>query len=353
MCPVIKELKKSPLLQTVVCSTGQHKEMLQQVLDVFGVKPEFDLNVMEPNQTLSELTARILDKIQWILEEEEPELVLVHGDTTTAYATALACFYKKIAVGHIEAGLRTNNTYSPYPEEFNRKSIDMIAKLLFAPTKEAKDNLIKENRNEEEIFVTGNTVIDAILTTVQADYEHEYLAWAKGSRLLLLTTHRRENYGSAMENIFKAVNRIVDENRDVKIIFPVHRSPRVRETAERFLIKNDRVLMVEPLGAIDFHNIMANSYLILTDSGGIQEEASALGKPVLVMRDTTERPEGVEAGILELVGVEEQSIYERCKALLSNAEQYQKMTEGANPYGDGKASERILQVILRFMGEKG
>lgn len=349
MCPVVMELKKYDRIDTVVCVTGQHREMLQQVLEVFHIVPKYNLGIMKKQQTLSDITISVLSGIQDILDKEEPDLVLVHGDTTTAYAAALACFYRQIPVGHVEAGLRTYNIYSPYPEEYNRQSIDIIAKFLFAPTENAKTNLLNENKTEKEIYVTGNTVIDALRTTVMEDYWHEYLEWAKGSRLLLLTAHRRENLGNKMEGMFRAIRRVVDDNEDIKVIYPVHLNPRISETAVRVFSGNKKIRLVEPLDVVDFHNFMANSFLILTDSGGVQEEASAFGKPVLVMRDTTERPEGIKAGALKLVGTSEETIYRECQNLIHNKEEYKKMSNARNPYGDGRASERIVKIILNEM----
>ncbi len=346
MCPVIKELEKHRSIESVVCVTGQHKEMLQQVLNIFQVAPQYDLSIMQTEQSLSEVTVRVLEGMESVLKREKPNLVLVHGDTTTAFASALACFYHQIPIGHVEAGLRTYNLYSPYPEEYNRKTIDLIADFLFAPTETAKSNLLKENRREENIYVTGNTVIDALSTTVNQEYHHECLDWAKGSRVLLLTAHRRENLGKVMEEMFSAIKKIVEKNEDIKVIYPVHPNPKVREVANKILAGHERVRLIEPLDVVDFHNFMANSYLILTDSGGIQEEASALGKPVLVMRDTTERPEGIKAGTLKLVGTSKMGIYNACCNLLQDEKEYFKMSNAPNPYGDGKASERIVDAIL-------
>lgn len=346
MCPVVKELQKyKDEIEVVVCVSGQHREMLQQVLDTFDVKPKYNLDIMKPKQTLFDITILVMEKIKAVLELEKPDLVLVHGDTTTAYAAALASFYMSIPVGHVEAGLRTYNMNSPYPEEYNRQSIDSIAQILFSPTEETRQNLIREGKDINKIFVTGNTVIDALRTTVRAEYKHEYLEWANGSRMILLTAHRRENIGKSMENMFRAIMRIVDEIKDIKVIYPVHLNPVIREMAKRYYRDCDRVKLVEPLDVIDFHNFMAHSYIILTDSGGVQEEAPSLGKPVLVMRDTTERPEGVNAGTLKLVGTSEDGIYNACMELLNDEVQYLKMSHAQNPYGDGHASEKIAQVI--------
>lgn len=346
MCPLVKELQRHENVQTIVCVSGQHKEMLQQVLHVFGVVPNYNLDVMKPQQTLFDITILVLEKMKKILEKETPDLVLVHGDTTTAYAAALASFYLQIPVGHVEAGLRTYDVTSPFPEEYNRQSIDSVSQMLFAPTEETKQNLIRENKNANQIFVTGNTVIDALRTTVNSDYQHDHLKWAEGSRLVLVTAHRRENLGKPMMHMFRAIRRMVEQIRDIKVIYPVHLNPAVREMADRYLDGCDRIRLIEPLDVIDFHNFMAHSYLILTDSGGVQEEAPSLGKPVLVMRDTTERPEGVKAGTLRLVGTSEEDIYNTCIELLSDQKQYRRMSHAVNPYGDGHASEKIVRVIL-------
>ena len=344
MCPVVMELKRRGRFRTVVCVTGQHKEMLDQCLEAFHVKADYNLEIMQKGQTLFDITNLILDRIKDVLEKEKPDIVLVHGDTTTTFTTALACFYMHIPVGHVEAGLRTYDLNSPYPEEFNRQAVGIIASLNFAPTEQAKENLLREGKSPERIFVTGNTAIDALKATVSQGYHHPHLTWAKGSRLILLTAHRRENLGEPMERMFKAILRIVNENPDIKVIYPVHLNPVVRETAEKIFGSNERVRLIEPLDVLDFHNFMEHSYLILTDSGGIQEEAPSLGKPVLVMRDTTERPEGVAAGTLRLVGTDEEVIYEEIKKLL-NAHEYEKMSKAVNPYGDGKASWRIANIL--------
>lgn len=324
--------------------------MLQQVLNVFGVIPNYNLDVMIPQQTLFDITILVLSKMKEILELENPDLVLVHGDTTTAYATALASFYLQIPVGHVEAGLRTYDVTSPFPEEYNRQSIDSVSQVLFAPTEETKQNLIRENKNANRIFVTGNTVIDALRTTVNSNYQHDHLKWAEGDRLVLVTAHRRENLGKPMMNMFRAIRRMVEQVRDIKVIYPVHLNPAVREMADKYLDGCDRIRLIEPLDVIDFHNFMAHSYLILTDSGGVQEEAPSLGKPVLVMRDTTERPEGVKAGTLRLVGTREENIYNTCIELLNDRKQYLTMSHAVNPYGDGHASEKIVRVILDMCG---
>lgn len=345
MCPVVKELRTHKEYETVVCVTGQHREMLQQVLDCFEIEPEYNLDIMKKGQTLVDITNRVLSGFSEILDIVKPELVLVHGDTSTTFTAALACFYKQIPVGHVEAGLRTNNIYSPFPEEFNRSAVGIIAKYNFAPTETAKNNLLKENRNSESIFVTGNTAIDALKTTVRSSYSHEMLEWAKDSRLVILTAHRRENLGEPMHNIFRAIRMVVDEFPDVKVIYPIHMNPVVRKICEEELGDHERIRIIEPLDVLDFHNFLARSYLILTDSGGIQEEAPSLGKPVLVLRDTTERPEGVEAGTLKLVGTKTEDIYDTFKLLLVDKEEYNAMNRAVNPYGDGFASKRIADII--------
>lgn len=346
MCPLVNVLKHDQNAEVYVCVTGQHREMLRQVLDIFGVAPDFDLSVMTEGQTLFSITSRVLEGMKGIIEEVNPDVVLVHGDTTTSFAAALAAFYLQVSVGHVEAGLRTNNLYSPFPEEFNRQAVDVISSFYFAPTEEAKRNLLSEGKNPNKIFVTGNTGIDALSTTVRDDYTSEILDWANGSRLIVITAHRRENLGDPMRHMFRAIRRIVEEYPDVKAVYPVHLNPLVREVARDELGDNDRVRLVEPLDAFDFHNLMARCYMILTDSGGIQEEAPSLGKPVLVMRDTTERPEGVEAGTLKLAGTNEGDIYRLCAELLDSEETYREMSKAANPYGDGHASERIAEILL-------
>lgn len=345
MCPLVKELNKRDNIETVVCVTGQHKEMLQQVLDIFHVEPKYNLHIMKPKQTLFSITSGILEKIEPILDKEKPDIVLVHGDTSTTFSTALACFYKQIPVGHVEAGLRTNDIYNPFPEEFNRQAVSLVSKYNFAPTETAKVNLLKEGKKPESIYVTGNTGIDALSTTVNKEYYNEDLMWAKDSRLILITAHRRENLGVPMEHMFKAIRRVMDEHEDVKAIYPIHMNPKVRKIADDILGDDKRIRIIEPLDVFDFHNFMNHSYLILTDSGGIQEEAPALGKPVLVMRDTTERPEGVEAGTLKLVGTDEEAIYREFSKLLDDKNEYNKMSKTANPYGDGHASERIADIL--------
>ncbi len=346
MCPLVKELKKHKTIETVVCVTGQHREMLDQVLKVFDVVPDYDLSIMKKNQTLFDITINVLEKIREIISDVNPDIVLVHGDTSTTFATALASFYMGIPVGHVEAGLRTYDINSPYPEEFNRQAVSAIAKYNFAPTETSKQNLIREGKNPKKIFVTGNTAIDAIKTTVKEDYEHPELCWAKNSKLIILTAHRRENIGEPLRNIFRAVNRIVNDYNDVKVIYPIHKNPLIRKLANEEFKNNERIHIIEPLEVIDFHNFIARSYLILTDSGGIQEEAPSLGKPVLVMRDMTERPEGIEAGTLKLVGTDEENIYEAAKLLLNNRDEYNKMSESSNPYGDGRACKKIVEALI-------
>lgn len=345
MCPLVNELKKRKSIETTVCVTGQHRQMLDQVLDAFGVVPDYDLSIMKEKQTLFDITTGILEKIKEVLEKVEPDVVLVHGDTSTTFVTALACFYLQIPVGHVEAGLRTYNIYSPFPEEFNRQAVGIVAKYNFAPTELAKENLIKEGKNPESIFVTGNTAIDALKTTVREDYTHPELEWAKGSRLITITAHRRENLGEPMHHMFRAIRRIMDSHPDVKAIYPIHMNPVVRKAAEEELGGCDRIHIIEPLEVLDFHNFLSRSYLILTDSGGIQEEAPSLGKPVLVMRDTTERPEGIKAGTLKLVGTDEEVIYESFNKLLEDKTAYEKMSSASNPYGDGLASKRIADIL--------
>ncbi|MSS77686.1 UDP-N-acetylglucosamine 2-epimerase (non-hydrolyzing) [Anaerococcus sp. WCA-380-WT-2B] len=346
MCPLVNELKsRKKDFETIVCVTGQHKEMLDQVLGVFNVTPDYNLHIMKQKQSLFDVTINILDRIKEVLEKENPDIVLVHGDTSTTFVTALACFYLQIPVGHVEAGLRTYNKYSPYPEEFNRQAVGIISDFNFAPTERAKENLLKEGKDPKYVFVTGNTVIDALKTTVRNDYKNEYLDWASDSRLILITAHRRENLGKPMRNMFRAIRRVLDEHEDVKAIYPIHKNPLVREAAEEIFEDFDRLKIIEPLDVVDFHNFCANSHLILTDSGGIQEEAPSLGVPVLVMRNTTERPEGIKAGTLKLVGTEEKSIYDNFKLLLENKAEYRKMSKAQNPYGDGTASYKIANIL--------
>ena len=345
MCPLVNELKTRKNINTVVCVTGQHRQMLDQVLQAFSVEPDYDLSIMKDKQTLFDVTINILDRIKQVLEEVKPDVVLVHGDTSTTFVTALACFYLQIPVGHVEAGLRTYNIYSPYPEEFNRQAVGIIAKYNFAPTQMSKDNLMREGKDPESIYITGNTAIDALKTTVREDYTHPELQWAADSRLIVITAHRRENLGEPMHNMFRAIRRIMEEHPDVKAIYPIHMNPVVRQAAQEELSGCDRIRIIEPLEVLDFHNFLARSYMILTDSGGIQEEAPSLGKPVLVMRDTTERPEGIAAGTLKLVGTDEAVIYENFKLLLEDKAAYDAMSHASNPYGDGFACKRIADIL--------
>lgn len=349
MCPLVNELKSREQIKTIVCVTGQHRQMLDQVLQAFNIEPDYDLSIMKEKQTLFDVTVNILNRIKAVLEKENPNVVLVHGDTSTTFATALACFYLQIPIGHVEAGLRTYNIYSPYPEEFNRQAVSIISKFNFAPTELSKRNLLKEGKTASTVFVTGNTAIDALKTTIKDNYFHPELMWAADSRLILITAHRRENIGKPMENMFKAIRRVIDEHEDVKAIYPIHMNPVVRTCAQKYLMDNERIHIIEPLDVIDFHNFLARSYLVLTDSGGVQEEAPSLGKPVLVMRDTTERPEGVEAGTLKLVGTSEELIYNNFKLLLENDIEYEKMSKSSNPYGDGTASKQIADTLLKYL----
>lgn len=345
MCPLVRELRSRDGIRTVVCVTGQHRQMLDQVLEAFVVVPDYDLSVMKQGQTLFDITTNILSSIKSVLEEVKPDTVLVHGDTSTTFVTALACFYLQIPVGHVEAGLRTYNIYSPFPEEFNRQAVSIVSEYNFAPTENAKANLLREGRDGSKIYVTGNTAIDALKTTVRDDYTHPELEWAAGSRLILITAHRRENLGEPMHHMFRAIRRVMDEHPDVRAIYPIHMNPVVRRAADEELGGCDRIHIIEPLEVLDCHNIMAKSYMILTDSGGIQEEAPSLGKPVLVMRDTTERPEGIAAGTLRLVGTDEEVIYDNFRRLLEDKDAYNAMAHAANPYGDGLASRRIADIL--------
>ncbi|KAB1439453.1 non-hydrolyzing UDP-N-acetylglucosamine 2-epimerase [Candidatus Galacturonibacter soehngenii] len=351
MCPLISKLQEVKEFQTVVCVTGQHKEMLKQVLDSFCVVPNYDLAVMKDRQTLFDVTTNVLNGMKEIYEKEKPDVVLVHGDTTTTFAAGLAAFYQGILVGHVEAGLRTFNLKAPFPEEFNRQGVGLVAAFHFAPTKRAAHNLIQEGKDVNTIFVTGNTVIDALKTTVKKDYSHPILEWAKGYRLVMLTAHRRENLGKPLYDIFRGIKQVLDEVSDVKVIYPIHMNPVVRQTAFEVFGDHERMKIIEPLEVLDFHNFMNHSYLILTDSGGIQEEAPALGKPVLVMRDTTERPEGVEAGTLKLVGTNHESIYQEFLNLLTNEKAYHAMSKAVNPYGDGTACEQIVAILKKKLLE--
>lgn len=349
MCPLIRQLRSDGDMEVKVCITGQHREMLAQVLDTFHISPDYDLAVMREKQSLFGITERVLKGMQDVLDKEHPDIVLVHGDTTTSFASALASFYLKIPVGHVEAGLRTYDRWAPYPEEFNRQGVGALAALHFAPTESAKKNLLREGKKEYEIFVTGNTVIDALKTTIRDDYHSEITEWAAGSRLVLLTAHRRENLGEPLRNMFLAIKNVIDNMEDVKLLYPVHKNPAVREIANEVFGNEPRIRLVEPMGVIDFHNIMSRSYMVLTDSGGIQEEAPALGKPVLVMRDTTERPEGVEAGTLKLIGTQRTFIEREFKRLLQDKDAYEQMANAVNPYGDGKASIRIARKVKEFL----
>lgn len=345
MSPLVKELKKEQDFITIVCVTGQHKEMLKQVLDVFNIVPEHNLNIMKNGQTLYDVTGNVLMRMKAVLDTEQPDIVLVHGDTTTAFAVALAAFYRQIPVAHVEAGLRTYNLKAPYPEEFNRQSIGILANYHFAPTDWARDNLLKEGKNPDTVYVTGNTVIDTLKVTVQEDYQHEILKWAEKSRLVILTAHRRENLGQPLYDIFKAIKQVLDEIGDIKVVYPIHKNPKVREIAYEVFGNHERMKIIEPLDVIEFHNLLSRSFLILTDSGGIQEEASALGKPVLVLREATERPEGVMAGALKLVGVSRDSVETEFRRLLTDIESYEQMVKVENPYGDGEASKKIVDIL--------
>lgn len=346
MAPLVKELENREKIKSIVCVTAQHREMLDQVLEVFDIKPDYDLNIMKQGQSLSEITSRVLMGLEEIIQKEKPNIILVHGDTTTTFAGALAAFYNNVDIGHVEAGLRTWNKYSPFPEEMNRQMVDRMSDMYFAPTEVSKNNLIKENIDIDKIYVTGNTAIDAMKTTVNDNYYNEIFDWVGNDKLILLTAHRRENLGEPMRNIFRAVKRIVIEHSDIKVIYPIHLNPKVREVANEVFEGIDRIKLIEPLEVFDFHNFINKSYLILTDSGGIQEEAPSLGKPVLVLRDTTERPEGVEAGTLKLVGTDEDTIYIETNKLLNNKNEYNKMSMASNPYGDGSASRYIVDAII-------
>ena len=349
MAPLVKELKSREEIECIVCVTAQHREMLDQVLETFQIIPDYDLNIMKQGQTLGDVTTRALTGLESVIKEVKPNIVLVHGDTTTTFSGALAAFYNQVAIGHVEAGLRTWNVYSPYPEEANRQMVGTIANMHFSPTKASAENLINEGKNKDDIFITGNTVIDAMDYTVDANYNHEVLDWVGNNRMILLTAHRRENLGEPMKRIFRAIKRIVNEFSDIKVVYPIHMNPKVREVANEIFGDSEKVKLIEPLEVFDFHNFMNKSYIILTDSGGLQEEAPSLGKPVLVLRDTTERPEGIEAGTLKLVGTDEELIYSETKKLLEDKKVYQKMSEAHNPYGDGLASKRIAdEIIKRF-----
>lgn len=352
MAPLVKELEKRKEIESIVCVTAQHREMLDQVLNTFDIKPDYDLNIMKQGQSLADVTTRALVGLEEVIKKVKPDIVLVHGDTTSTFAGSLAAFYNQVAIGHVEAGLRTYDKYSPYPEEMNRQMVDRLSDMYFAPTEISKDNLLKEKIDESKIYITGNTAIDAMSTTVDENYTHPELDWINaGERMILLTAHRRENLGEPMRHIFRAIKRVVDEFSDVKVIYPIHMNPRVREVANEVFGDADRVKLIEPLEVFDFHNFQNKSYIILTDSGGIQEEAPSLGKPVLVLRDTTERPEGIKAGTLKLVGTDEDVIYEETKKLLLDKKEYEKMSKASNPYGDGHASDRIVDAIIEYFNK--
>ena len=351
MAPLVKELENRKEIKSIVCVTAQHREMLDQVLNIFKIKPDYDLNIMKQGQSLSEITSRVLLGLEEVIKKEEPNIILVHGDTTTTFAGALAAFYNKVDIGHVEAGLRTYDKYSPFPEEANRIMVDRITDMYFAPTEVSKNNLLKENIEESKIYVTGNTAIDAMKYTISDNYENSIFDWVGDSKLILLTAHRRENLGEPMYNIFKAVKRLVNDNKDIKVIYPIHLNPLVRKIANEVFKDNDRIKLIEPLEEVDFHNFINKSYFILTDSGGIQEEAPSLGKPVLVLRDTTERPEGITAGTLKLVGTNEDDIYNEATILLNNKSEYDKMSKASNPYGDGNTSKYIVDAIIERYGK--
>ena len=352
MAPLVKELENREEIESIVCVTAQHREMLDQVLETFNIKPNYDLDIMKQGQTLSDITCRVIKGLEDVIKVVKPDIVLVHGDTTTTFAGALAAFYQQVDIGHVEAGLRTNNKYSPYPEEMNRQMVDCMTDMYFAPTNLSKQNLLNENIDDRKIYVTGNTAIDAMATTVKENYSHSELDWIKDNeRLILVTAHRRENLGDPMRHIFKAIRRIVDEFSDVKVLYPIHLNPKVREVAHEIFDGCDRVKLIEPLEVFDFHNFINKCYMIMSDSGGVQEEAPSLGKPVLVLRDTTERPEGIDAGTLKLVGTDEENIYREAKLLLTDKDEYDKMSKASNPYGDGHASERIVDAIIQKYNE--
>lgn len=352
MAPLVKELKSREEIETIVCVTAQHRQMLDQVLNAFKIVPDYDLDIMKQGQTLSDITTRVLQGLEGVIKEVQPDIVLVHGDTTTTFAGALAAFYNQVAIGHVEAGLRTYNKYSPFPEEANRQFVGVISDMNFAPTEQSKENLLKEGKKPETIIVTGNTAIDALQTTVRDDYEHEIIDWVGDSRMIMLTAHRRENLGEPMRNMFRAIKRIIEKYEDIKVVYPVHLNPIVVQTAEEIFGDCDRVKLIKPLEVLDFHNLLNKSYLILTDSGGIQEEAPSLGKPVIVLRDTTERPEGIAAGTLKLAGTNEEVIYGLIDELLSDEVEYARMSKASNPYGDGLASKRIVDAIIEKFKDK-
>lgn len=352
MAPLVLELQKqSQRFEAITTVSAQHREMLDQVLDIFHIKPDYDLNIMHARQTLTDITSNVLINLDKILKEAKPDIVLVHGDTTTTFAASVAAFYNQIPIGHVEAGLRTWEKYSPYPEEMNRQMTDAMTDLYFAPTTQSKANLLKENHKEDNIYITGNTAIDALKQTVDKGYHHDILdKVSPDNKLILLTMHRRENQGGPMRRVFKVIREVVESREDVEVIYPVHLSPAVQEAAKEILGNTERIHLISPLNVVDFHNLAARSYFIMTDSGGVQEEAPSLGKPVLVLRDTTERPEGVEAGTLKLVGTESEKVKQEMEELLDNAAEYQRMSQAKNPYGDGKASERILDAIAYYFG---
>lgn len=346
MAPLVKELEKREEIESIVCVTAQHREMLDQVLDTFNINPDYDLDIMKQGQTLADITTRALVGLDGVIKEAKPDIILVHGDTTTTFAGGLAAFYNQVAIGHVEAGLRTYNKYSPYPEEMNRQMVDCMTDMYFAPTTLSRDNLLKENIDPSKIYITGNTAIDAMSTTVDDNYTHPELDWLQGDKMILLTAHRRENLGEPMKNIFKGIRRVLDEVEGIKVIYPIHKNPLVRQVADEIFGDCDRVKLIEPLEVFDFHNFQNLSHIILTDSGGIQEEAPSLGKPVLVLRDTTERPEGIDAGTLKLVGTDADVIYTETMRLLNDKTEYDRMSKASNPYGDGHASERIADAII-------
>lgn len=351
MAPLVKELEKREEIESIVCVTAQHREMLDQVLETFDIKPDYDLNMMKQGQTLVDITVGALTGVDAVIKEAKPDIVLVHGDTSTTFAGGLAAFYNQVAIGHVEAGLRTYNKYSPYPEEMNRQMVDCMTDMFFAPTMLSRENLLKENIDDSKIYVTGNTAIDAMSTTVNHDYTHPELEWLEGDKMILLTAHRRENLGEPMRNIFRGIRKVLDEVPGIKVIYPIHKNPLVRAAADEIFGDCDRVKLIEPLEVFDFHNFQNLSHIILTDSGGIQEEAPSLGKPVLVLRDTTERPEGIDAGTLKLVGTDSEVIYKETIRLLTDKDEYERMSKASNPYGDGHASERIVDAIIsKFLG---
>lgn len=352
MAPLVKELAAREEFESIVCVTAQHRQMLDQVLSAFDIHPQYDLNIMQQGQTLSDITARVLKGLEGVIAEMQPDMILVHGDTSTTFAGALAAFYARVAIGHVEAGLRTYDKYSPYPEEMNRQFVGCMADLHFAPTELSRENLLKEGKDPAKIVITGNTAIDALSTTVRSDYSDELVQWADGSRLIVLTAHRRENLGEPMHRMFRAIRRITDEFPDVKMVYPVHLNPLVQKAADEEFGGCDQIRLVPPMEVVEFHNLLSRSTLILTDSGGIQEEAPSLGKPVIVLRDTTERPEGIKAGTLKLAGTDEETVYSMIKELLTDEDEYNRMSHASNPYGDGLASKRIADAIVKFFENK-